>query len=185
MWPILVLSICAVALVIERAISILVFHIKTNRFRSYLLSGGKEGSSPFPAVDEGFFGLSAGEADGVFEEAVQGAFDRLGRNVELLAGIGNVAPLLGFIGTVSGMISSFQSIAHADRVSVGLVAGGISEALITTGFGLIVAVVCISAEHLVRFYLLSRARRMEEEASALLSSLPRAGRETDEDTTAD
>lgn len=184
MWPILILSICAIALVIERGVAIVVFHVRTNNLRRYLASSGKEGASPFPAVTEGIFRLSPGEADLVFEEAVQAAFDRMGRNVELLAGIGNVAPLLGFIGTVSGMIASFQSIAQADRVSVGLVAGGISEALITTGFGLIVAVVCISAEHLIRYYLVSRARRIEEDASAFSSSLPLPREDPDEDTPA-
>jgi biopolymer transport protein ExbB len=57
-----------------------------------------------------------------------------------LATIANVAPLLGFLGTVSGMISAFAAIAAAEQVSAKLVAKGIQEALITTATGLIIAV---------------------------------------------
>ena len=84
-----------------------------------------------------------------------------------LSAIGAIAPLLGFIGTVSGMISSFQSISNVNKVSVRLVAGGISEALVTTGFGLIVAVVCLAGEHIFRFFLTARAHRLSEEISIL------------------
>jgi biopolymer transport protein ExbB len=64
----------------------------------------------------------------------------LEKGLSVLSAIGNIAPLIGFLGTVSGMISAFQSIAAADQVSARLVAGGIYEALITTEAGLIVAI---------------------------------------------
>jgi hypothetical protein len=51
-----------------------------------------------------------------------------------------VAPLLGFLGTVAGMISAFGAIAAAGQVEASLVAGGIKVALITTATGLIIAV---------------------------------------------
>lgn len=58
----------------------------------------------------------------------------------MLATIANVAPLVGFLGTVSGMINSFDALARAGLSNPGLVAKGISEALITTAAGLVVAV---------------------------------------------
>lgn len=64
----------------------------------------------------------------------------LEKGLSVLSAVGNIAPLLGFLGTVSGMISAFQSIASADQVSARLVAGGIYEALITTEAGLIIAI---------------------------------------------
>src|SRR2546426_420369 len=57
-----------------------------------------------------------------------------------LATVANIAPLLGFLGTVSGMIHAFEAIAAAEEVSAKLVATGIYEALITTAAGLIVAI---------------------------------------------
>jgi biopolymer transport protein ExbB len=64
----------------------------------------------------------------------------LEKGLSVLSAVGNIAPLIGFLGTVSGMITAFQSIAAADQVSARLVAGGIYEALITTEAGLIVAI---------------------------------------------
>ena len=81
-------------------------------------------------------------------EAVEKAIETSGtiemsfleRGLVALATIANVAPLLGFLGTVSGMISAFAAIAAAEQVSAKLVARGIQEALITTATGLIIAV---------------------------------------------
>jgi biopolymer transport protein ExbB len=64
----------------------------------------------------------------------------LERGLVAIATVGNVAPLLGFLGTVSGMISAFAAIATAEQVSAKLVAKGIQEALITTATGLIIAI---------------------------------------------
>lgn len=62
------------------------------------------------------------------------------RGLPILATISNVAPLLGFLGTVAGMILAFGQIAAAGQVEATLVAGGIKIALITTATGLIIAV---------------------------------------------
>jgi biopolymer transport protein ExbB len=64
----------------------------------------------------------------------------LERGLVALSSVANVAPLLGFLGTVSGMISAFEAIANADQVNAKLVASGISEALITTAAGLLIAI---------------------------------------------
>jgi biopolymer transport protein ExbB len=64
----------------------------------------------------------------------------LERGLAVLATISNVAPLLGFLGTVAGMISAFGAIAEAGQVEATLVAGGIKIALITTATGLIIAI---------------------------------------------
>jgi biopolymer transport protein ExbB len=65
---------------------------------------------------------------------------RLERGLVVLATVANVAPLLGFLGTVTGMIKSFDALQEAGLSNPGLVAGGISEALITTAAGLSVAI---------------------------------------------
>ena len=64
----------------------------------------------------------------------------LERGLPVLATVSNVAPLLGFLGTVAGMISAFGAIAEAGQVEASLVAGGIKVALITTATGLLIAV---------------------------------------------
>jgi biopolymer transport protein ExbB len=58
----------------------------------------------------------------------------------VIATVANVAPLTGFLGTVTGMIKSFDELARAGLNNPGAVAAGISEALITTATGLIIAI---------------------------------------------
>ena len=119
--------------------------------------------------------MPVNDIESLVEQELQMSFDGMLKNLEYLSAIGAIAPLLGFIGTVSGMISSFQSISSVNKVSVRLVAGGISEALITTGFGLIVAVVCLAGEHIFRFFLTARAHRLTEEISLITRDMKIAG----------
>ena len=71
------------------------------------------------------------------EEAAE---EYLGRFLSGLGTIGVIAPLLGLLGTITGMIRAFDAIARTGVGDPGAVAGGISEALITTATGLIVAI---------------------------------------------
>jgi len=65
---------------------------------------------------------------------------KLEKGLVVLATLTNVGPLLGFLGTVIGMIIAFQSIEAAGEVEATLVAGGIKVALLTTAFGLAIAI---------------------------------------------
>ncbi len=64
----------------------------------------------------------------------------LEKGIVVLASVSSIAPMLGFLGTVSGMIRAFGEIAAAKNVEASLVAGGIQEALITTATGLVIAI---------------------------------------------
>ena len=64
----------------------------------------------------------------------------LERGLVILATIANVAPLMGFLGTVAGMILAFAAIEAAGNVDPTLVAGGIKVALLTTATGLVIAI---------------------------------------------
>ncbi len=65
----------------------------------------------------------------------------LERGMIWLATVITLAPMLGFTGTVSGMVKAFRDIEAANNISPAIVAGGISEALLTTLFGLVVAII--------------------------------------------
>jgi len=65
---------------------------------------------------------------------------KLEKGLVILATLTNIAPLLGFLGTVIGMIIAFQSIEAAGEVEATLVAGGIKVALLTTAAGLVIAI---------------------------------------------
>lgn len=95
----------------------------------------------------------------------------LERGLVAIATVGNVAPLLGFLGTVSGMISAFAAIAQAEQVSAKLVAKGIQEALITTATGLIIAI----PMNIMHNYFVAQIDRfiteMEEASAELVNEL--------------
>lgn len=104
----------------------------------------------------------------------------LERGLVWLATISNIAPLLGFLGTVIGMILAFQAIEIAGEVEATLVAGGIKVALITTATGLAIAIP-INIGH---NYFVTRVDRlvinMEESTQNMLDALHEveAGRRT-------
>ena len=73
-------------------------------------------------------------------EAILGEVPKLGRNLTIIKVISVVAPLMGLLGTVSGMINTFQAITLFGTGDPRLMAGGISTALVTTVLGLVVAI---------------------------------------------
>ncbi|NIR46092.1 MAG: MotA/TolQ/ExbB proton channel family protein [Gemmatimonadetes bacterium] len=85
-----------------------------------------------------------GQGDKDVEKAIQttGSIELgfLERGMVVLATIANVAPMLGFLGTVAGMIVAFGAVAEAGQIEAALVAGGIKVALITTATGLTIAI---------------------------------------------
>ena len=63
--------------------------------------------------------------------------------------IAGIAPTLGFIGTISGVIKIFYSISVTENVSIGNISGGLYEKMISSGSGLIVGIVAYAAYHLL------------------------------------
>lgn len=105
------------------------------------------------------------------EEQGKYAVAELETHLGTLASVATIAPLLGFAGTVTGMIRAFDAIAAANDINVGLVAGGISEALITTASGLLVAIPCVVAFNYFTKQVESLTLAMEGSANALIRVL--------------
>ena len=86
------------------------------------------------------YGHSREDVEKTIENAALYELDRLEKRLGVLATTANVAPMLGFLGTVAGMIKSFATLAEQGLTNPAAVAVGISEALITTATGLINAI---------------------------------------------
>ena len=101
----------------------------------------RDSNGIFPGiVDYVSNGLSRGIGlTELFKEVWQETFPPLRRDLVILSALISAAPLLGLLGTVWGMILTFQVLALKTGGSSGLMAAGISQALITTQFGLVVA----------------------------------------------
>ena len=92
----------------------------------------------------------------------------LERGLPVLATVANVAPMLGFLGTVIGMILAFEAIEIAGQVDPTLVAGGIKVALITTATGLAIAIPVNVAYNFFVTRIDQLVADMEEGAQAVL-----------------
>ncbi len=156
MWPILVLLLVGLAFSVERFITLTRASVNTRKFlarlHSALQDGGVEGAAaecektPGPVASILHAGLSRSDKglDAV-EKAISNAgsieMAFLERGMVVLSTVIVLAPMLGFTGTVAGMVNAFDAIKKANDIQPSIVAGGISEALLTTLFGLIVAMI--------------------------------------------
>jgi len=86
------------------------------------------------------YGHAREDIEKTIENAALYELDRLEKRLGVLGTTANVAPMLGFLGTVAGMIKSFATLAEQGLTNPAAVAVGISEALITTATGLIIAI---------------------------------------------
>ena len=156
MWPIVFLLVFGVAIALERLYTLSQAAIDAAGFFEQLehtmRSGGvkqaaqlcSETRGPVASVlHTGLLRMHRGvdNVEKAIENAgaVQMAF--LERGMVWLSTVANLAPMVGFLGTVSGMIGAFQAIKVAGDVEPSLVAGGISEALITTAAGRVVGII--------------------------------------------
>jgi len=96
---------------------------------------------------------------------------KMEKGLVILATLTNIAPLLGFLGTVIGMIIAFQSIEAAGEVEATLVAGGIKVALLTTAAGLIIAIPVSIAHNYFVSRIDSIVIDLEESAQKMVDTL--------------
>jgi biopolymer transport protein ExbB len=129
---------------------------------SQILINGYEVSSNDPELFTAGVEREAGEVITLLE-----------RGLTILASVSTIAPLIGFLGTVSGMINAFDAIANADQVNAKVVAGGIKEALITTAAGLIVAIPAMSFYQFLTGKVNGFATEVEEAANKVYKELLR------------
>ena len=81
------------------------------------------------------------------------------------------APMLGFLGTVWGMVGAFDAIAAADNISAKIVAEGISQALLTTAFGLVVAVILQILQNAILYIIDNKVISIQKSVNAFLGSV--------------
>jgi biopolymer transport protein ExbB len=114
------------------------------------------------------YGRSAVELEQAVLDAGERESNQLRKYMRLLSAISNVAPLLGMLGTVMGMIQSFNDISGSQAMGrPEMLAGGISQALLTTAFGLMVAI----PAYLLYIYFLGRTDRLTMEMDSYAQKL--------------
>jgi len=158
MYPLVLCSLLALGVMFAKGWTLWVAHKDTNKVLDgcrELATSGQIGEAvqlaadtPGPAAAILYAGLRRirelkirrGEVEQIINTTGTIELGFLERGLVVLATIANVAPLMGFLGTVAGMIAAFASIESAGQVDPSLVAGGIKIALLTTATGLVIAI---------------------------------------------
>lgn len=178
MWPLLALSVAAVALAFER----LAFWSRTHAagraakvadLAQALRAADRSTALALAKRDRSIYGVfvrrvaqTDGPADAVAREAVEIVRPAIERSAATMSTIITAAPMLGILGTVTGIIDSFQILGDERITDPALVAGGIAEALITTAFGLIVALATLFPYMISRTHAERAFNRLEVLGSA-------------------
>ena len=186
MWPILFALLFGLAFAFERAYSLVLSSIDSSKLFedvSSAMQGGKvqqavELCSETRGPVAGVFHAALSRYDRGLEE-VEKAMENAGslemafleKNMIWLNTVITVAPMIGFTGTVVGMISAFDAIKAANDISPAVVAGGISQALLTTALGLIVAMIIQFFQNFFVSRIDQLILDMEENSVKLLDSL--------------
>ena len=156
MYPILFLFTVALFLFIERYLYIR----KTSRIdenflhniNELLLAGNIQGAvtycknSKFPIANLlerglGRLGSPIREIEGAIENKAKLEIYNMEKNLGILSSIARIAPMFGFLGTVTGMIRTFHNISTSNKIEISTIASGIYEEMVTSASGLIVGII--------------------------------------------
>lgn len=186
MFPILISLIIGLALAIERIITLNIASINTEKLLTQIDERLKAGdingamevcrATPGPTASvlyEGLKNVKHGP-DAVEKAIVSYGSVQMGLMEKGLVWISLIialAPMLGFFGTVIGMVAAFDNIERAGDISPTIVAGGIKVALLTTVFGLIVAMIMQVLYNYIVSKIDSITNKMEEASFALIDML--------------
>ena len=191
MWLLALVAILAIVIIVERIITLWIVHRKNpvtvfEEFRNIFESDGMEAAREYLAKEKapmakillvGLEKLDRGRT--VVEESMtmkaSNVLAFLDRGMIYLNASATLAPILGFLGTVTGMIKAFNAIALAGEVEPTLVAAGISEALITTATGLLIAAPVALFYAAFASTINGYARKAEEASNAFIEYLLEKG----------
>lgn len=186
MWPILIVFIFGLAFVIER-----IYHLLKGMATDFsfaqsisdtILSDGIEAAK---ANCDGHVGPVANlcasalsradrgvaEAEKTLEQSGSLEMSSLEKNMTWISLSIAIAPMFGFLGTVWGMIEAFNDIKMANDISPAVVAGGISVALLTTAFGLVVALILQLLQNTVMYIIDNQVVTLQKSTSLVINSI--------------
>ena len=192
MWPLLFFSIAAVGITLERGIFLFYHNLKMDDLKEkidvFIRDGNMEAAAKFlESQNKRKLGarilltlvnrhkLSEYRLEKAVESEAAKSITSLESGFSFLTALGAISPLTGFLGTVMGMIGAFRSIAEAVDVNAQIVASGIYEALITTVFGLAIAIVAMSAHSLFTHMVNKFASDLEIVCSDLIIKISESG----------
>ena len=185
-YPILACSIIALSIFLKKFYFTrdeqIVTKVFTTKLESYIKQGSFDNAITFCNNDKTIFSniavvalinkdQSTIELEKIIEDEGAREIFALAKSNEMLGSLSNISTLLGLLGTISGMITVFQVISTQTVVDPPSLAGGISEALYTTAFGLLVAIPSFIGYKFLLNRINEAAMKLQTESKRLLSTL--------------
>lgn len=126
-------------------------HLNNANIEMAVSSAERTGNAQGYVIREGVLtiGRNIGEVESNMERAANIKIGYMEKKLGQLGLIAGIAPTLGFIGTISGVIKIFYAISVTEDISIGNISGGLYEKMISSGAGLIVGIIAYSAYHLL------------------------------------
>lgn len=186
MIPIILLSFISIYLFIERFIYIrrstvidetlvknILNELKNKQPEKALRHAQTDQSSLGRIVESGLVqaGKPVKEVENYMESTTNLEISLMEKDTGYLGIIAGVAPMLGFIGTISGVIKIFYNISLADNISIGIIAGGLYQKMICSGVGLIVGVIAYSAYHYLQMMIDRYTIRLQRQVIEFLKAV--------------
>lgn len=115
------------------------------------------------------------DIEGAIENVGKLEVSKLEKNISILGIIAGIAPMLGFVGTISGVIKIFYNISMNDNISMGIIAGGLYEKMITSAAGLLVGMIAYICYHLLNMMVDKVILKLETDAIEFIDLLEEPG----------
>jgi biopolymer transport protein ExbB len=186
MIPIILLSIISIYLFIERYIYIrrvtkvntaltpsVISELRNKKSENAISLASSDPTSLGRILESGIeqSGRSVKDVEGFVESATNLEISMMEKDTGYLGIIAGVAPMLGFIGTITGVIKIFYNISLADNISIGIIAGGLYQKMICSGVGLIVGVIAYSFYHVLQMMIDRYTITLQKEVNQFLKVL--------------
>jgi biopolymer transport protein ExbB len=186
MIPIILLSIFSIYLFIERFIYIrrssvidetlvsdVIAEIRNHRNDEALNHVRLSNTSIGRILESGLntSGKTSKDAENYMEATANLEISVMEKDTGYLGIIAGIAPMLGFIGTISGVIKIFYNISLADNISIGIIAGGLYQKMICSGTGLIVGVIAYASYHYLQMMIDRFSINMQRQVNEVVKVL--------------
>ncbi len=186
MIPIVLLSLIGVYVFIDRLIAVLKVRKKDKdfmqRIKEYTVEMKFDNAKTYcesintpssKMIEKGLskIGKPVSEIEKSMESVGKTELSKLDRNLRILGIIASIAPMLGFIGTIMGVIKIFYNISLADNISIGLISSGLYEKMITSASGLTIGVLAYIGYHYINMLIDKVTITMETNAMEFLETI--------------
>lgn len=185
LYPILLAGLIGLLVAALKSMQLFLQHRLPEKLRNKVFNALEQGEETAPLLEKkrfcpaarvmiaclGFRGRGLDAIDSAMEEAIMREQSRLDRYLSAVGVLATISPLLGLLGTVTGMIDTFQAITVYGTGDPRMMSTGISEALVTTQAGLGIALPLLLLHHFLKRRVASLVADMEEAGSGITAQL--------------